>query len=143
MLYNHLEIIASTLALPIATLLPFQCQMFHSQTAIFNLSNIFFTVILQWNYSSVHSCSVTQSCPSLFDPMDCNLPGSSIHGILQARIVEWVAISSSKGFSYPGSKPASASISCIADGFFIDRATREDLFHICSAVLFTIIPCCH
>ena len=36
---------------------------------------------------------VTQSCPTLCDSMDCSLPGSSIHGILQARILEWVAIS--------------------------------------------------
>ena len=36
-----------------------------------------------------------QSCPTLCDPMDCSLPGSSVHGILQARILEWVAISSS------------------------------------------------
>ena len=34
---------------------------------------------------------VTQSCPTLFDPMDCSLPGSSIHGIFQARILEWGA----------------------------------------------------
>ena len=34
-----------------------------------------------------------QSCPTLFDPMDCSLPGFSVHGIFQARIVEWVAIS--------------------------------------------------
>ena len=39
---------------------------------------------------------VAQSCPTLCDPMDCNLPGSSVHGILQARILEWVAISFSK-----------------------------------------------
>ena len=36
---------------------------------------------------------VAQSCPTLCDPVDCNLPGSSIHGILQTRILEWVAIS--------------------------------------------------
>ena len=35
---------------------------------------------------------VTQSCPTLCDPMDCHLPGSSIHGIFQARVLEWVAI---------------------------------------------------
>ena len=35
---------------------------------------------------------VTQSCPTLYDPMDCSLPGSSLHGILQARALEWVAI---------------------------------------------------
>ena len=35
---------------------------------------------------------VTQSCPTLCNPMDCSLPGSSIHGILQARVLEWIAI---------------------------------------------------
>ena len=40
---------------------------------------------------------VTQSCPTLCDPVDCSLPGSSLHGILQARILEWVAISFSRG----------------------------------------------
>ena len=35
---------------------------------------------------------VAQSCPTLSDPMDCSLPGSSIYGILQARVLEWVAI---------------------------------------------------
>ena len=44
---------------------------------------------------------VTQSCLTLCDPMDCSPPGSSVHGILQARILEWVAISSSRGSSQP------------------------------------------
>ena len=35
---------------------------------------------------------VTQSCPTLSDPMDCSLPGPSVHGIFQARVLEWVAI---------------------------------------------------
>ena len=35
---------------------------------------------------------VTQSCPTLSDPMGCSLPGSSVHGIFQARVLEWVAI---------------------------------------------------
>ena len=39
---------------------------------------------------------VTQSCPTLCDPMDCSLPGSSLHGILQARVLEWGAIAFSK-----------------------------------------------
>ena len=37
-------------------------------------------------------CEVTQLCPTLCDPMDCSLPGSSVHGIFQARVLEWVAI---------------------------------------------------
>ena len=44
---------------------------------------------------------VTKSCPTLFDPVDCGLPGSSVHGILQARVLEWVAISFSRGSSRP------------------------------------------
>jgi len=39
---------------------------------------------------------VAQSCPTLHDPMDCSLPGSSIHGICQARVLEWVAIAFSR-----------------------------------------------
>ena len=47
----------------------------------------------------VYACTVTQSCLTLCDPLDCSLPGSSVHGIFQARILEWVAISSSRGSS--------------------------------------------
>ena len=46
---------------------------------------------------------VTQSCPTLCDPVDCSLLGSSVHGIFQARVLEWVAISFSRGPSDPGS----------------------------------------
>ena len=44
-------------------------------------------------------CSVAQSCLNLGDPMDCSPPGSSVHGILQARTLEWVAMPSSRGSS--------------------------------------------
>ena len=44
---------------------------------------------------------VAQSCPTLCDPIDCSLPGSSIYGIFQARVLEWVAISFSRGSSRP------------------------------------------
>ena len=40
-----------------------------------------------------------KSCPTLCNPMDCSLPGSSVHGIFQARVLEWVAISFSRGSS--------------------------------------------
>ena len=50
---------------------------------------------------------VAQLCPNLCDPMDCNPPGSSIHEILQARILEWVAISSPGDFLDPGTQPTS------------------------------------
>ena len=49
--------------------------------------------------NKVHACLDAQPCPTLCDPMDCRPPGSSVHGISQARILEWVAISSSRGYS--------------------------------------------
>ena len=49
---------------------------------------------------------VTQSCPTLFDPMDFSPPGSSVHGILQARILKWIAILRSPGdLPDPGIEP--------------------------------------
>ena len=48
----------------------------------------------------VKESEVTQSCPTLCDPMDCSPPGSSVHGILQARILEWVAILEDYSFSF-------------------------------------------
>ena len=46
-------------------------------------------------------CEVTQSCPTLCDPMDCSLPGFFIHWIFQARVLEWIATSFSRGSSWP------------------------------------------
>ena len=43
---------------------------------------------------------IAQSCPTLSDPMDCSLPGSSVHGIFQARVLEWGAIAFSDPFAY-------------------------------------------
>ena len=50
-------------------------------------------------------CLVATSCPTLCDPVDCSPPDSSVHGILQARILEWVAISFSRDLSNPGIEP--------------------------------------
>ena len=61
---------------------------------------------LQVDYHLSKKVLVAQSCPTLCDPMDCSPPGSSVHGILQARILEWGAISFSRGSSQPReSKP--------------------------------------
>ena len=67
---------------------------------------------------------IAQSCPTLFDPIDCSLPGSPIHVILQARILEWVAISFSRGSSQPRDWTL---VSCIAGRFFTSWAPREAL----------------
>ena len=59
-----------------------------------------------------------QLCPALFDPMNCSPPDSSVHGILQAKILEFVAISFSRGSSDPGIKPMSPEYPALAGGFF-------------------------
>ena len=68
------------------------CQLLYCATLLFKvlyckISNVFLPTI--WLVSLV-----AKLCPTLADPMDCSLPGSFVHGILQARILEWVAISS-------------------------------------------------
>ena len=61
-------------------------------------------------------------CPTLCDSMDCSLSHSSVHGILQVRVLEWVAISFSRGSSWPGDWTW---VSCIAGRFLTNWATRE------------------
>ena len=70
---------------------------------------------------------VAQSCLTLCDPMDCSLPGSSIRGIFQARILEWVAISFSRRSSWPRDW---IHVSHIVGGRFTVWATREVLFKV-------------
>ena len=77
---DMLDPVAQTPKLPVQTLL-----------------NIYF---INWFYFESES-EVTQSCPTFFDPMDCSLSGSSVHGNFQARVLERVAISFSTGSSWP------------------------------------------
>ena len=64
---------------------------------------------------------VTWSCPTLCDPMDCCPPNFPVHGILWAKILEWVAIPFSSGSSQPRNRTR---VSCIAGGFFTNWAIR-------------------
>ena len=57
--------------------------------------------------------SIAKLCLTLCDPLDCSLPGCSVHEIFQARILEWVAISSSKISSWPRDQTGISCISCI------------------------------
>ena len=56
-------------------------------------------IIQRKDVEEIKLSEVAQSCPTLCNPMDCSLPGSSVHGIFQARILEWVAIFFSRGSS--------------------------------------------
>ena len=67
---------------------------------------------------NMYACSVAQLCPTLCNPMDCSPLGSSIHGISQARILEWVSISSSGALADPGIEPASPACPALAGRFF-------------------------
>ena len=70
-------------------------------------------------YTYVCMCAQTlQLYPTLCDRMDCSLSGSSVHGILQARILVWIAMLSSRGSSQPRDQTHISWVSCIADGFF-------------------------
>ena len=102
-----------------------KCPLKHSFHKTFELSETtsFHSSILPTISFSVSSlvpdtsccCLVAKPCPTLCDTMDCSPPVSSVHGISQARILEWVVISYSRGSSWPRGQ---THISCIAGRFF-------------------------
>ena len=89
------------------------CWLFKSSTPKYPKSNYL---------SERKERETTQSCLTLCNPVDCSLPGSSVHGILQARMLEWVAISFFRGSSQPRDQTR---VSHIAGRRFTIWATRE------------------
>ena len=79
------------------------------------LAGGFFTCSSTWEAQERGNVLVAQSCPTLCNPMDCSLPVSSAHGISLARVLEWVAISFSRGSSRPRDRTW---VSCIAGRHF-------------------------
>ena len=75
------------------------------------------TLVIELNlHPFLCACMLTkslQSCPTLCDPVDCSPPGSSVHGILKARILEWVAMPSSWGSSWPWDQTCVPCVSCL------------------------------
>ena len=90
-------------------------------TRVFCIAGTFFT---SWA-TKINVRSVASVVPDSLWPMDCSLPGSSVHGILQARILEWIAVLSSRGSSWPTNRIHICGISCIASRFFTHSATWE------------------
>ena len=78
--------------------------------------------ICSWESES----EVPQLCPTLCDPMDCSIPGSSVHGIFRARVLEWVAMPFSRVSSQPRDQ---TQVSCIAGRLFIILATPWTAAH--------------
>ena len=95
-----------------------------SQYGFINISNM---VILMWYYEYINMACILSHFShvlTLWDPVDCSPPGSSIHGILQARILEWVAISSPGIFPTQGLNPCLISLT-LAGGFLTTSAIWE------------------
>ena len=67
------------------------------------------------------------SCPTLCDPVDCSPPGSPVHGVLQARMLEWVALPPSRGLPNPEIEPMSLTSPALTSVFFTTSATWETL----------------
>ena len=86
-------------------------------------------LFFRFSFSLRWFCLVTESCPTLRDPMDCSPPGSSVHGILQARRLEWVVVSFTRDLPDPGIEPRSPAL---ADRFFTIWATWEVLSFVLS-----------
>ena len=70
----------------------------------------------------MYCAKLLQACPAVCDPMDCSPPGSSVHGILQTRILEWVVMPSSSGSSQPRDWSHISHVSCVG---------RKVLYHQC------------
>ena len=85
-------------------------------------------IVFKLDYILLSSiCSVAQLCPTLCDPRDCSLLGSSVHGILQARILEWAAIVLLQGILPTQGSNLSLASPSLAGRFFTTSATREGL----------------
>ena len=102
-----------------------------TQPLAFHLTNSRASLMtLLWSHLG-HECVLAeslQSCPTLCNPIDCSLPGSSVHGTLQARILEWVAMPSSRGSSWPRERMSP----WLAGGLFITSTTwKTHLVHRC------------
>ena len=129
--YNHESVISKTKNLSVIASKWF-CEVFSPQ------NGHVLSIRLGKDISQAVCVSVICSvCLTLCNPMDYSLPGSSTHGILQARILEWVAIPFSRRSSWPGNQTW---ISCIADGFFTTEPpekpnSQATLGHFCWLML--------
>ena len=97
----------------------------HSSKASILWFSAFFMVQFSYPYlitGKTMCVLVTELCPTLCDPMNCSLPGFSFHGILQVRILEWIAIPFSRGSSRPRDGTL---VSCITGRFFHFLSYRE------------------
>ena len=98
------------------------CVYTHTHSHTHRMDKVCIECFLLGISDRLEHCLVSKSCPTLLWPMDYSQPGSSVRGIFQARILEWIAISSSRGSSPPRNQ---VWVSCIASGFFTCEPPRK------------------
>ena len=87
------------------------------------------------------SAKALQSCPALCDPTDCSLLGSSVHRILQARILEWVVMASSRGSSWPRDGTHTCFVSCIRRRVFATEPPEKPYKELPTMKCLWPLPC--
>ena len=101
------------------------CKIGTRTTALLQVEKLRLTKGQAFAQSGGGGVQLLQSCPTFCDPMDCSPPDSTIHGISQVRILEWVAISFSRGSSQPRGQTNISRASCIGRRVLYHWATRE------------------
>ena len=110
-------------------------QVFQLQSEVPDYSWIrYYEMMLFLRHDGVRVYSVTWSYPTLCDPIDCSPLGSSVHGILQVRLLEWVSISFSRRSSQPRDRTHVSCVSCIGKRIFSTEPPRKP-FEIYSSLL--------
>ena len=119
----------------------------HCRQTLYHLShqgspNTIYVCVYIYIYTHIHThihiicvcmCAKSlQSCPTLCSPINCILPGSSIHGILQARILEWLPCPPPEDLPDPWMEPSFLMYPALADGFFTTSATWEAVYIVCT-----------
>ena len=109
------------------------CSPLQKATGMWGLQFPVYMCVCVYTHTHTHThmyeseSEVAQSCPTLCDPMDCSLPGSSVQGIFQAIVLEWIAISFSRGPSQPRDR---TQVSRIVDRHFTVWATRDTYVYV-------------
>ena len=123
--FNLLKLIPLFTFFPLLEIICIAVVWFLTQQSYLQIWGFFvFISVYVWG-CFVELCSFAQSCPTLCDPMDIGRPGSNVHEIFQARIMEWVTISFSRVSSQPRNRTSVSCVSCIAGRSFTHWAIRE------------------
>ena len=111
---------------------------FEMYTSVYDSCSVYLCANV--SFSAKHQCCAQSlSHVWLCDPMDCSPPGFSVHGVLQASILEWVAMPSPRGFSQPPGKPKNTGVGRLypLQGIFSTQESNWGLLH-CRRILYQL-----